>query len=209
MMDSLLSVWTLATPLSLAGLSGAVLGLRRRRRGYAAPVRVEPALIAPSPQSPAVVDIREEPVASLPEVRARLKPRAIVSQARAAEILVEYMNSENQHGYFTAHEIDEWWGFAMSALEIEHVSVQIVREALETRGLRVGQRRLNTPEFASVRQRNPSSVRPVLYRIPRCRGTSGIQPNAPEDDRTDRTDTGSDTGKRPGKAPQPVQRVAA
>lgn len=208
MMDSLLSVWTLATPLSLAGLSGAVLGLRRRRRGSAAPVRVEPALIVPL-LPPAAADVREEPVASLPEVRARLKPRAIVSQARAAEILVEYMNSENQHGYFTAHEIDEWWSCAMSNLDLEHISVQIVREALESRGLRVGQRRLNTPEFALVRQRNPLSVRPVLYRIPRCRGTSGGQPNAPEDDRTHRTDAGVASGRKPEKAPQAVRRVAA
>lgn len=208
MIDSLLSVWSLATPLSLFGLSSAVLGLRRQRLVAAAPLpRIEPALLLLPPRSDPIPAV--ETVANLPEVRARMQPKKIVSQAKAAEILVEFMNSEGQHGLFTSKEIDEWWGFAMSARDIERISGQAVREILDARGLKVGQSRLCSPEFAAVRQRNPKSVRPILYRIPRCRGTSGGNPEQPEDVRPVSGPSGAQSGDRPGAKPGSVRQEAA
>lgn len=185
-------------PFAAGILVTSVAGLRRARKAIlVTPLRVEPELPEPSPAPPmAVPEPTVEHVSPLPEIRRRMAPRLIVSQARAAEILIEHMNSEDAHGYFTKNEIDEWWGFACAARDIERINGAIVREALAARGLRVGQRRLNTPEFLCVRQRT-GQVRPVLYRIPRCRTVSGSVPDEPTSPRRDRKAATHGAGKKP------------
>lgn len=197
-------------PFAAGILVTSVAGLRRARKAVAAaPVRVEPEFQdLPAPPSVAVLEPAVEHVSDLPEIRRRMAPRLIVSQARAAEILIEHMNSEDAHGYFTKNEIDEWWGFACAARDIERINGAIVREALAARGLRVGQRRLNTPEFLAVRQRT-GQVRPVLYRIPRCRTVAGSLPDEPSASRRDRKPAVQGAGKKPDSVQTASQLEAA
>lgn len=198
MTSNLASLWT-AIASSFGVLSLVCLSMRKG--GQPVATRVEPVL-------PAAVHFKppkSSDVASLPDVRKRLAPRLVVAPVKAAEILVEFMNSEGAHGYFTSKEIDEWWGFAVSARDLERMSAQAVREALESRGLKVGQSRLNSPEYATVRQRNPKAVRPVLYRIPRCRSAAGGKPDSPDSSRNQ----SGQSGHRPDAEPKPVHQEAA
>lgn len=198
-------------PLASWILGSSLYGLHKTRVATAK-TRVEPRL-DPPPLPPAAALQPPAPppldsIASLPEIRRRMAPRLIVSAARSAEILIEFMNSENQTGYFTASEIDEWWAFAAAARDIERLSSQTVREALEGRGLRIGQRRLNAPEYLAVRQRT-AQTRPVLYRIPRIRSQAGAVPEAPDNSRSDRQATVSNTGTAPAAVQRASQMEAA
>lgn len=198
-------------PFAAGVLVSSLAGLRRARLALAPlPTRIEPGL---DPLPPVAVQILpnavpvDDVVAGLPEVRRRMAPRLIVSQARAAEILVEFMNSEGQSGLFTAKEIDEWWGFAAAARDIEHLTGYTVREALDCRGLKLGQRRLNNPEYIAVRQRT-GQTRPVLYRIPKVRTQAGTSPDAPASSRSDRQSSSPRTGSQPDAVPMASQEAA-
>jgi len=208
MIEVLASSWNVVTPCAVA-VFGLSMWAREFHRGRRLLMSMQTA--APLPVQPQPVETREtpEPVATLPDVRARMQPRLIISQAKSAEILVEFMNSEGATGYFTASEIAEWWKFAEAARDIESMHPQIVREALDARGLKVGQRRLNSPEYATVRQRNPSAVRPVLYRIPKVRGESGISPARSESVRSNRKPSDPIAGSSPSGEPASVRMEAA
>lgn len=200
------------TPLFGCVLAASIIGLRRLRADRIEAPQFEP--VVPRLDDPPTATALPKPspppvdVSALPEIRRRLQPKLIVSQARAAEILIEFMNSEDQHGYYTSREIDEWWAFAAAARDIEHINGAIVREALESRGLRMGQRRLNAPEFLIVRQRS-GQVRPVLYRIPKCRTSTGELPDDPGQNRKVRKQSGDNPAGKSTPVQSDSQRVAA
>lgn len=198
MIDIAISTAPYLVPFAAGILVTSVAGLRRARKAVVpVPLRVEPELPElPAPPPVAVVEPAVEHVSDLPEIRRRMTPRLIVSQARAAEILIEFMASEGQSGYFTSKEIDEWWAFTSAARDIERINAADVREALDSRGLRVGQKRLNAPEYLAVRQRT-GQTRPVLYRIPRIRTQAASLPDDPEVPQHVRKPSNPLSGKKP------------
>lgn len=155
--------------LAIAGtftaLLGSVLGLRAQSH--------EPAPKAPAfdPVLPGLV-IPPSAAASRRVPSYRRPTLTIVPAAKAADLLIAFMNGEGKTGYFTASEIDEYWLVTAEMHDLEPMYCAIVREALDGKGLWVGQKRLNMPEYLAVRQRTGRS-RAVLYRIPRCRASSG------------------------------------
>lgn len=102
--------------------------------------------------------------------------KAVVSVAKACDLLIEWMNAEGHTGVFSASEIDEFWAVTTEMCDLVEIDCRFIREALEGKGLRIGQKRLNTPEYLHVKQRTGKS-RLVLYRIPRCRGVVGTEPS--------------------------------
>lgn len=162
-----------------------------------AAIRVEPVLPRPEP----------EPPATEPEIRAAVRrasrPKLIVAQARAAEILIEFMNGHSLTGYFTAKEIDEHWAWCAAERDIEPMSPGYVREALGKH--RIGQRRVNSPQYARLKQRNPATVRPVIYNIPKVRAKSVENQDSPGSVRADLGPSGKPAAPVAGRLPPDSQ----
>ena len=159
-----------------SALFGAVAGLRRQERtGAFAPVI--PALPMPEVEgveSAEQDEPKSEPLrVKVPHYSRRL--RTVLHPPKAVDVLIHFLNSEGIHGVFAASEIDEYWLWCAEMLDIEPIDCRFVREAFEGKGLRIGQKRLNTPEFVPVRQRIGKG-RAVLYRVPRCRAQAGQSP---------------------------------
>ena len=157
--------------LAIAGtftaLFGSVLGLRAQSHKPVPAATCDPVPArAPSP-------------AALRRVPSYQKPTlAIVPAAKAADLLIAFMNGQSATGCFTASEIDEYWLWTAQTENLEPLDFRFVREALDGKGLKIGQKRLNTPEYMAVRQRTGKG-RAVLYRIPRSRIGAGQAPAEP------------------------------
>lgn len=123
---------------------------------------------------------------------------AVVSTAKAADLLIDWANGEGYVGLYTASEIDEHWKTACAMLDLVELDVRFVREALESRGLKVGKKRLNTPEYVHIRERTGKD-RLVLYRIPKVRMKSEIGPDQPDGD------PGHPSQGRPSAGPVPAR----
>lgn len=117
--------------------------------------------LAPAPSAPAPVRRARAP-------HATASTRRIVTVEEAVNTLIAFMNAEGNTGYFAADEIDEWWKICAELEDLEPLDCSVVREALEARKLKVGRKRLNMPEYLSVKQRTGSD-RLVLFRIPKSR----------------------------------------
>lgn len=140
-----------------------------------------------------------------------LTPPREVQPARAVELLFEFANAQGCTGYFTAPEIDELWECALEELDVARINATIVRKAFPNR-YSLGQRRLNSPEFALVKFRNPNSVRPVLYKIPKIQGVrsqSGDVSDCPEPVRISRRPSGIQSGPNPDAVQTDIHRSAA
>lgn len=179
--------------LAIAGtftaLFGSVLGLRAQPH-------------KPVPAAP-VVDTRESTTphpAALRRVPSYQKPPlAIVPSAKAADLLIAFMNGEGKTGCFTASEVDDYWLVTAEMHDLEPLDCRFVREALDGKGLKVGQKRLNTPEYLAVRQRTGKG-RAVLYRIPRCRAQAGQETDVPAHYPAKTAETRPASGHRPASA---------
>lgn len=105
-------------------------------------------------------------------VRPTIELKKCVQPGEAVELLLEYMNAEGRTGLFTAAEIDLYWSITVELYDLEYISPQFVRSAMGR--FHQGQKRLNTPEFAAIRQRT-GQTRANLYRIPKCRAVAGSE----------------------------------
>lgn len=96
------------------------------------------------------------------------KDLTVVSAEKGADTFVAFLNREGRTGYFAVHEIDDLWSLCCELHDIEPIHGRFIREVLENRGLKLGQVRLNTPQFAAIRART-GKERLVVYRIPTSR----------------------------------------
>jgi hypothetical protein len=152
------------------------------------------------------VDLEEAPATCGPPSRARKKLNpvaryrpeslAVVDVDKAADYLIAWANDNNKTGHFAAHEIDDFWRTANIELDLAEISPKCVRAALEERGLKVGAKRLLMPEYAAVRNRTGRD-RAVIYRIPKCRPSSGDEPAIAGHRPANATSSRQSTGIRP------------
>lgn len=133
--------------------------------------------------------------------------KAVVSVAKACDLLIEWMNAEGHTGVYSASEIDEFWAVTTEMCDLVEIDCRFIREALEGKGLRIGQKRLNTPEYLHVRQRTGKS-RVVLYRIPRCRGMAGQEPSKADAHPASPATSRQSSGKRPAIAEKLIENIA-
>ena len=205
-LEAMITAAPYLTPFAAGVLSASIYGLRRTVRNLdPEPVRVEPELSPPQIETPPQAQIRapETEAERRAEIRRRITPKLIVSQARAAEILIEFMNANEQFGYFTASELDDHWDWCVAERDLEPMNGGLVREALSKH--KVGQCRLNSPKFAKVRQRCPGIVRPVIYNIPKVRVKSGEGADSPADGRESPGGSGVQSALPAGRLPASVQ----
>ena len=103
---------------------------------------------------------------------------ACVTLPKAIDLLIDWCNGQGLVGVHSSSEIETYWKTACVELDLEPIDVRFIREALDGRGLRLGQKRLNTPEYIAIRQRTGKD-RLVLYRIPRSRAVAAPVPEEP------------------------------
>lgn len=163
-----------------------------------------PIYVAPSTEKHLDVSFPDEGFQPLRPAHIPRRRDKIVTPEKAVDHLVAFMNSEGSTGLFGAREIDDWWKYCCDELELAYFDCQILREALDVRGLKIGERRLNMPEFLHVKQRTRKS-RLTLYRIPRLRAVARATPveetASPELRSADATEPPSDRRGTPGAAP--------
>jgi len=172
-----------------------------------ATMRVEtastPIRVASPPQSLRNASLEVEHDARRPAPIPRRRDK-IVTPEKAVDHLVAFMNAEGSTGLFGAREIDDWWKYCCDELELAYFDCQILREALDIRGLKIGERRLNMPEFLHVKQRTRKN-RLTLYRIPRLRAVAKATPveetASPELRSADAVEPPSDRRGFPGVTP--------
>ena len=152
-------------------LWGAIVGRRAIERPL--PVRIEPDLVP----LPVIAAPRGDDRIPIRRSTTYLSKR-IVTPAAAVEVLIDFMHAHDATGYFTAKEIDQFWGWCVESEDICPLPATAVREAM--RRYRVGQTRLSDVRYAQVRLRNPRIVRPVLYKIPKVQVASDSIPDRPD-----------------------------
>lgn len=106
------------------------------------------------------------------------KLTVVSSMGKAADIFIQWMNEEGYVGIYSASEIDSYWLACCEMLDIEPLRPKFLREALDGKSAKLGLTRLNSPQYAHIRQRTGKD-RLVLYRIPRCRVAVGSEPAVP------------------------------
>lgn len=120
----------------------------------------------PIVMTPAVLKSeRQLPPLRAPHAR---KDLTVVTAEKGADLLVAFLNREGRTGHFAVYEIDDLWLLCCELHDIEPIHGRFIREVLENRGLKLGQVRLNTPQFAAIRART-GKERLVVYRIPTSR----------------------------------------
>lgn len=109
----------------------------------------------------------------------RPRPRLVVSIDTAVDHLIQYLNAEGKTGIWSSREIDEHYLACCELLDLEPHEPRFVRECLAGRRLKIGLKRLLTPEYRAIHVRTGKD-RLVLYRIPRCRARSSSDPADPD-----------------------------
>lgn len=147
-------------------LPAPILAVRKLAEPQAGP-QLPPAAPAPPPEKR-----RSRP----PHYRPR--PRLVVSIEESVDHLIQFMNAEGKTGVFCAAEIDSHYLSCCELLDLEPHEPRFVRECLAGRRLKIGLKRLLTPEYRAIHVRTGKD-RLVLYRIPKFRSASGIEPVEP------------------------------
>lgn len=130
------------------------------------------------------------------------KPQlACVSLPKATDLLIDWCNGQGLVGVYCASEIATYWKTACIELDLEPLNVKLIWEAFDGRGLRLGLKRLNTPEYIAIRQRTGKD-RLVLFRIPRCRVVAGSMTEAP----ATTPDLPATSRQQPGTVPAMTQK---
>ena len=176
---------------TFTALFGSVLGLRAQSHKPVPAAHVASTRESTT-QSPAA--LRRVPSYQKPTL-------AIVPAAKAADLLIAFMNGEGKTGYFTASEIDDYWLMTAEMHDLELLPCGVVREVLDSMGLKcknlkTNQKRLNMPEYMAVRQRT-GKTRAVLYRIPRSRAKAGQLPDQAHPDPAMAAETRLSSGYSP------------
>lgn len=183
---------------AFAILFGSVKARKALNRLEEAPQRVPHQVPVPSePRLPVPVQRRRVPHYPAPDLE-------IVTIHKACDLFIDWMNHQGKIGLWTSSEIDLYWRTACIDLDLEPFEPCFLREALAGRKLKVGQRRLNSPEYLHIKKRT-SAVRPVLYRIPRCRAMSGAEPEHPATSPDVPAIARPRPGQRAALEPEPVQ----
>lgn len=180
----------------------------------------DPVLPMPVPSVPHVridvkPNVREKPKSLqasdfelMPLLERKAKPRSVSIQ-EATDIVIEYLNDFETTGLLTVTEVDTYCEDAFVSENIERIDPRFVREELASRGLWLGQKRLNTPQYAPIRARTGKS-RLVLYRIPKRRVLAGVQPAKASSASEKATIIRPSSGYRPAteETPNDIRRVA-
>lgn len=216
-----LSAWM--TAISLSGLTerNAIIDWLKQRHGFAfadasrlqilfhrggrlcygehAPTRVrtdsrrEPDLHLPAQSKPATA------IAAFNHDQLTHAPR--IAPVKAAQMLIQFMQARGATGYFTVPEIDAWWSLLVAEQKLDDLHPTVVRSELSAiPNTWMGLRRLNGPEFRTVKARTGRD-RAILYRIPAFQSAAGNMTDAP---RSARAAPGGRSGKRPAN---PQKRV--